>query len=125
MVYITKIKKFASAAIRASILNSIGEQVISYSTKTIRSILVDHFSAFQVSIPGAFQLSIDMSTYKKLLFEFQDDQLIKEFNVVEVLTNLYKVSRKELKKYIEEEPLFKTLSQEVIQNYIARRDDKD
>lgn len=55
-----------------------------------------------------------MSTYKKLLFEFQDEQLIKEFNVLEVLTNLYKVSRKELKKYIEEEPLFKTLSQEVI-----------
>ena len=63
-----------------------------------------------------------MSAFKKLLIEFDDERIIQEFNVLEVLTNLFKVfyafwgkiSQKELKKYIEDEPLFRTLSKEVI-----------
>ena len=44
-----------------------------------------------MSLSGSFQLSIDMSSYRKLFYEFDDDHLIKEFSVLEVLTNLFKV----------------------------------
>lgn len=32
-----------------------------------------------------------MSCYRKLFYEFEDENILKEFNVLEVLTNLFKV----------------------------------
>jgi hypothetical protein len=56
------------------------------------SIIIDHIPTLKVSVPGSSVLEEDIKNYQDLFVSFEEEQVLREFQALKQLCNIFKVS---------------------------------
>ena len=54
--------------------------------------MMDFFSEFKVTTQGSMQLAVDLETYTKFFISLEDSQVMKEFEILRALLNIFMVN---------------------------------
>ena len=107
--YINQIKTSYSENIKRRILSLLGLQLI--------GILMDHYGETKVNLAGSVLIDSDLEEFEKFFDDFDDQNIMNEFETLKALTQIYKIESKEVDHYIRNEVKLKNVPISTIDRY--------
>jgi len=111
--YINQIKSSYSENIKRRILSRLGSGLL--------TVLIDHFGDAKVNAKGAVLIQSDLDEYEKMFDEFDDQNVMDEFETLRALTHIYSLENKEVDNYLKTELKLKNADQSTIERYKYNR----
>lgn len=111
--YLNQIKSSYSENIKRRILSRLGSGLL--------SVLIDHFGDAKVNQKGAILIQSDLEEYGIMFDEFDDQNVMDEFETLKALTHIYTLENKEVDNYLKTELKLKNIDQNTIERYKYNR----
>jgi len=111
--YLNQIKSSYSENIKRRILSRLGSGLL--------SVLIDHFGDAKVNQKGALLIQSDLEEYAIMFDEFDDQNVMDEFETLKALTFIYTLENKEVDNYLKTELKLKNIDQNTIERYKYNR----
>ncbi len=107
--YVNQIQNSYSENIKRRILSLLGLQLV--------GILIDHFGESKINRQGMVIIEEEIEEYEKFFDEFDDQNVMNEFETLKSLIHIYKIESKEVDDYIINEIKFKNTSSTTIERF--------